>query len=126
MLACLVTVLMCCKAPATKPALADPLCPGYIGITFVEVGRGVRVDSIYPQSPASEAELQPNDVIVSLGGMQARQTAEFQRFIFNTPPRTVLAMVIERNGKEIQGTIRIGYRPADFPHRIIQDSDDEP
>jgi carboxyl-terminal processing protease len=70
-----------------------------IGLTVTQVKQGLRVESVFPHSPASEAGLAPGDLIVSVGG------------------KSIAGVSSEVSTEEIKGPegteVTIGVKPAD-------------
>jgi serine protease Do len=63
--------------------------------------RGVLVSSVTPGSPAARAGLRPGDVILSIDGNAVNDTNVLRNRIAGTPPGTVVALKILRNGQEL-------------------------
>ena len=54
------------------------------------------VDRVVANSPAAEAGLQPDDLIVSVGGQVIRNVGEFKEAIATAAPEVELELVVKR------------------------------
>lgn len=59
---------------------------------------GVVIAEVSPNTPASEADLKPGDVVVEFDGERIRSASQFTRVVSETPPRKRVTMVVIRNG----------------------------
>ncbi|MFP6899643.1 MAG: trypsin-like peptidase domain-containing protein [Opitutales bacterium] len=69
---------------------------------------GARVNSVVPGSPADDAGLRENDVIVSLGDQPVRSVAELRVFISRTPPGEPIRLGWFREGRRKSFEIKLG------------------
>jgi len=69
---------------------------------------GARVASIWPDSPASEAALQPGDVILQIGHVLIEDDAHLVDVMRLTEIGTQVPLVVWRDGEEIQLPITVG------------------
>lgn len=60
----------------------------------------VRLEEISPNSPALEAGLQPNDIIISVNGQTVEQTNDVSTIIYANLDKP-LTLVVNRNGQEV-------------------------
>lgn len=98
---------------------------GYLGVQFSELQTVVggdapqapplrefpRVDSVYPGSPASKAGLRRGDVVMMMGGQDARRPVPLDKLL---RPLVRLPLRIQRDGAQRDYTIVVEKRPADF------------
>jgi S1-C subfamily serine protease len=70
-----------------------------------------RVDSVYPGSPASKAGLHRGDVVLLMGGQDARRPVALDKLL---RPLTKLPVRVQRDGAQKDYTIIVEKRPADF------------
>jgi serine protease Do len=94
----------------------------YLGITMEDVTsqnmatyrlnieRGVIVRAVEPGSPAAEAKLQENDIILEFGGMPAWSTEQFGSLVRQTPPGRKVELAVSRGGKRINLSVELGKR----------------
>jgi len=81
---------------------------GYAGLPELD-GRanGVRVaGSVAPDTPAGEAGLDRDDVLVAVGGRAVSGAGEVEAAIANTPPGSTLSLTFLRRGVTIQAQLR--------------------
>jgi len=60
---------------------------------------GVLVTGVEKESPAEQAGLKPNDIIVSLNGNETKNFIVFRRQVIGLAPQTQLALKVYREGK---------------------------
>ncbi|MEN6643876.1 MAG: PDZ domain-containing protein [Armatimonadia bacterium] len=72
---------------------------------------GILVDMIIDGAPAADL-LQPNDVIMSVGGKAVRQIAEVIDAIRARPPHTKLEIEVVRNKQRCSVVVELGEEPA--------------
>ncbi len=72
--------------------------------------KGVIVRSVQKRSPAEDAKLQENDVIVDYGGYPVWSSAQFRRLVEETPTGRKVDLVVSRDGKRMNLTAQIGTR----------------
>ncbi len=92
--------------------LADE--PGIAEALGLEESRGLRVDFAYEGTPACEAGLQHDDVVLELNGEPIYDFAELQRMIARTEPGETVKLKVWRNNQEITIPVEIGEQPEDF------------
>ncbi|MFH1276786.1 MAG: DegQ family serine endoprotease [Candidatus Eisenbacteria bacterium] len=98
---------------------------GWIGIGIQEVSReiqdaldlpdknGVLISNVMDDSPAAEAKLERQDVIVSLNGRKVESMRTFRNEIADTPPGSDVRLGILRKGKTIDKTVTLGRLPGE-------------
>lgn len=96
---------------------------GYLGVQAVEVtsenyakfglreARGVAVESVTENSPATAAGLQPGDVIVRLNGDAVDSVRKLTRLIAEIAPDHEVRITVLRGGGEKELTATLGKRP---------------
>ncbi|MBI3172523.1 MAG: site-2 protease family protein [Chloroflexi bacterium] len=70
------------------------------GLQGVPVKGPVRLEEISPASPALEAGLQPNDVILSINGQTVSQSSDVSNIIYNNLDKP-LTLVVDRGGQQV-------------------------
>ena len=63
--------------------------------------KGVIVRSVQEDSPAEEASLRENDVILEFGGQSVWSTRQFSRLVSETPAGRSVAITVSRDGNRI-------------------------
>jgi len=75
--------------------------------------RGVLVNSVEPGGPGEQAGLHAGDVITAVDKVPVNDSNGLRNRIAGTPPGTNIALTIERDGKEMQLSARLGELPVD-------------
>ena len=93
---------------------------GYLGIQarqsapgVVETD-GVIIDDVYPNSPASEAKLQRNDVIKKFNNHIVRNITELRSLVSQVELNKKVDMEVVRGGNTMKVTAEIKEQPADY------------
>ena len=99
----------------------------YVGITGIDVetyemGYGVDLFADYgvviietmKNSPASQAGLQPNDVVISIDGKKIETMSELKRKLYDYQDGDKAEFTILRNGEEIKVTVTLKIKPDTF------------
>jgi S1-C subfamily serine protease len=96
---------------------------GYLGIQLQEldknlaqgmglnIDRGIVVQGVQPNTPASKAGFQTGDVIVRFDGEDVRDEGKFRLKVASTPVGKAVPVVVVREGKEEKVTVTLGERP---------------
>jgi serine protease Do len=72
--------------------------------------KGVIVRSVQKRSPAEDAKLQENDVILEYGGYPVWSASQFSRLVEETPPGRKVDLAVSRDGKRLSLTAQIATR----------------
>jgi S1-C subfamily serine protease len=103
----------------------DRQADGYIGVQFSELQTVMgedapqapplreypRIDSVYSGSPASKAGVRRGDIVLLIGGTDARRPVQLDRLL---RPLTKLPVRVQRDGAHKDLTIVVEKRPTDF------------
>ena len=101
-------------ATATVPAMvADHL--------NLDVGTGVIVRTVVPDSPAEKAGLSPNDIILSVGGTAVGNPEALSSAIQEREPGDRIAIDLIHKGKPAKVEVTLAGRPANEVSGIGQD-----
>jgi serine protease Do len=110
--------------------LLDPRhpAPGWLGFNLQDVtpelaeplgaprSKGAVVSAVEPSGPASQASLQPGDVLDQINGQKLDDSRAFMRAIAIVPPGEVVHLTVWRNGhmQEIPATVAAwpNYKPG--------------
>ena len=84
------------------------------------VVRGALVYRIYPGSPAAEAGLEENDVIVSAQGQPVTAREDISTTIYSVPAGTPLNLEVRRGERTFQATLRPVQPPRGLGLRILE------
>jgi len=92
---------------------------GYIGVSVQSVTpeiaqsfglrepRGALVGDLEPGGPAASAGIRQGDIVVAYGGRTLKNANDLPRLVAETPVGKRVAVVLVRDGKEVQATVRI-------------------
>ena len=116
-------ILAACSAGAqTRTIFQSNSGDSFLGISMEDVTasnmseykltdeKGAIVRSVQEGSPAEEAGLRENDVIVEFEGQAVLSTRQFSRLVSETPVGRKVAVTVSRDGKRINLTATIGER----------------
>lgn len=78
----------------------------------LQIGKsvGVLIEKVVPESPASEAELKPYDVILALGDQKLFNRDQLLSLLVTTEPNTEVDLAIVRAGETITVPVTLGSR----------------
>ncbi len=106
---------------------------GYIGINFQPMddnlaraldlpdARGVIVTQVVDDSPAADAGIQSEDVIIRFDGRRIESTSDFRRSVAEKMPGTEVTLTIIRDGDEQDVAVTLG----EFPSEELEEADQE-
>lgn len=98
---------------------------GFLGISIQNVdqnlanwfgikdGHGVLIAGVNPGSPASEAGLQRDDVIVEYEGQPIQEANSFRSRVSTTAPGSRVSIVVIRDGERLTKTVTLGEMEGD-------------
>lgn len=96
---------------------------GYLGIQLREldaklaqgmglnIQKGIVVEGVQPNTPASKAGFQTGDVIVRYDGEDVRDDGKFRLKVAETPVGKSVPVIVVRGGKEEKVNVTVGERP---------------
>lgn len=122
-------------APAPQEMLApaaDLPGEGYLGIVMKDLSEdqakalgimppAIRVTEVVKNSPAERAGLRTGDVIVQFGGEKPQGMASLAQRARQVPPKSVVAVLVLREGREMKLDVEIGVRPKPAIRRVPED-----
>jgi serine protease Do len=73
--------------------------------------RGVIVRSVQEESPAEEAALRENDVILEFAGQSVWSSRQFSRLVSETPAGRAVTITVSRDGKRVNLSATLRTRP---------------
>lgn len=97
---------------------------GYLGVAIRDVDgetaeelrlpevRGARVTDVREDSPAAEAGLREDDVVVRYNGEPVESVAALRRLVRETPPGREARLGVIRDGARREVTVQVGERPG--------------
>ena len=105
----------------TIQAVTDDLAATY----GLDEARGALVSSVTPDSPAEEAGIEPEDVILSADDRQIDDNSDLSRYISSKAPGTVVQLEVLRSGSRLKLPITLGTFP-DAESRVATEETDRP
>ena len=91
-----------------SPANLPPALGNQLDVPVIE---GLLIVRVVPDSPAAEAGLQAEDVIVELGGEPIRNTGELSKFLIAHPPGDTVNVVYFRGNEKRSGQVTLAEQP---------------
>ena len=79
----------------------------------LEFPRGALVAGVGPGTPAEVGGVQQGDVIIELDGKTIENVAHLRKTVAATDPGTEIAVIVMRNGEQVNLTVRVGERTED-------------
>ncbi|MDH4291980.1 MAG: RIP metalloprotease RseP [Dehalococcoidia bacterium] len=98
--------------PLVNIFLAFVLLSAFLGlpVSFV-TGNGLMVHSVTVNSSAEEAGIEPGDIILEVGGQPLHRWGDMQDIVNSVEEGTELTLLLQRNGQEIQTTVKPKFDP---------------
>lgn len=99
----------------------------YLGITYtmidgelavlnnLPVQNGALISDVVPGAPASEAGLQPGDIILSINGTSLARDNSLRYVLTQYEPGDQVDLTVLRDGRELTLTVTLIARPANLP-----------
>lgn len=88
--------------------------PGLARTFGLEQDRGVLIEEVRPDTPASKAGLKADDVVLAVGDEKIDSVKQLQGLVAQTKPGNTLDVVVWRDGKEMTIPVKIEAQPEDF------------
>ena len=90
--------------------------PGYLGIRLKKEGDGLLVTDVMKNSPALDAGLKPDDVIMKIDSesMKDADTADLIKIVAGMRPGTVVPIEVKRGELTLTVKVKLAARPPDF------------
>jgi serine protease Do len=82
---------------------------------------GLRVLSVDPESPAGRAGIRSGDVVRELNGTTLGQSVDFYIALIGRHPGDRLRLVVEREGRPVETTLRLDERPKPDASRLVRE-----
>ena len=83
-------------------------------------GQGLRVRSVYPNSPAARAGLEPGDVVVAIDGRPVEGRDDFDTALASAGTGRALAVAFRREGQERMARLTTERTPDDLGLEILR------
>jgi serine protease Do len=101
----------------------EPLTEALAETYGLEEARGAVVTSVTPGSPAEDAGIQPDDVVLSANGKKIEDSSDLSRHIASIAPGTTVELTVLRDGKRREISITLGTFPEDPPTVARQETE---
>jgi membrane-associated protease RseP (regulator of RpoE activity) len=82
----------------------------WLGVTFVIVDDGARVNYVVPNSPADDAGLEAGDIITEVNGRNVTESNPLDELIQRYDPGDWVELTVNRNGRERMIEVRLASR----------------
>ncbi len=89
-----------------------PLNPSIAAQIGIQQTQGVVVADVSPGSPASQAGLQPYDVITAIDNTPLRSDSDLAQFVNQHKPGDVLSLSVIRNNQNMTAKLTLGTAPS--------------
>lgn len=130
--------------PGVAPAVAAPSVPappvppqeaGFLGVAIDDVtrgeaeelglgeARGALITEVVEESPAAEAGLLEDDVVLSWNGQEVMGALHLRRLVRETPPGRTVSVALFRDGQRREMDVTVGERSG--PSVTLRAMDDE-
>lgn len=83
---------------------------GNISFGWFGAGSSVAIKSVSEGSPAAEAGLQQNDILIAVNGEAISRASDFERIILNSKIGLVLKLTLNRDGKDLEAEVTVGQQ----------------
>jgi len=98
---------------------------GWVGFevdeqSSIKAGRRVILTEIFPETPAAEAGLLPDDVLVQVGAYTVRTLDDLRNAMFYTRVGQFVDIRVLRDEAEKMLSVKLAERPADEPLQIVE------
>jgi len=90
----------------------------------LDTNHGAVVTDVQPNSPAAEAGVQSQDVIVSFGGREIANHRQLAATVARSPIGSKQPLVVIRDGKEVKLTVTVREQPKNFGVRAGDESEE--
>lgn len=97
----------------------QPLTEDLAATYGLDEARGAIVTSVTPDSPAEEAGIEPDDVVLSANGRAIADSSDLSRYIASLTPGTEVDLTVLRDGGEKALSITLGTFPED-PTTVVR------
>jgi serine protease Do len=83
-----------------------------------EDASGALVSRVIPGSPAEEAGIQDEDIVIKFNGQDVDGAAHLKNLVGSLQPNAKATVTVLRDGKEKKITLKVGERPKKFASRM--------
>jgi uncharacterized iron-regulated protein len=108
--------------PAERQAQGNGLCPGMprrpmlgIRLKTLDQGKGVLIESVMPKSPAAQAGLKPQDILVAIDGNSVSRLSDLHNAIAGSKGASDFVFKIDRQGRIMELPVHIEKASSALP-----------
>jgi putative serine protease PepD len=95
----------------------QPVKHAYVGVELTSTSTGgAQVSAVQPNSPATNAGLEPGDLITAINSKAITSTEQFIATVDSYSPGTTIRLTIKRNGQTHSIPLTLGTRPQSTPN----------
>jgi serine protease Do len=91
----------------------EPLTEALAETYGLEKAQGAVVTSVTPGSPAEDAGIEPDDVVLNANGKKIEDSSDLSRHIASIAPGTIVELTVLRDGEQREISITLGTFPDD-------------
>ncbi|MGC1274811.1 MAG: Do family serine endopeptidase [Planctomycetaceae bacterium] len=84
-----------------------------------DVGKGVLVNNVFPDTPGEKAGLKPGDVIVKIGETKVTSPQQLQGLVERLPAGKEAGFVVLRDGKKLDLGVTVAAMPGDYGTTVV-------
>jgi serine protease Do len=103
-----------------RGARRPPRNRGFLGVQLGDAEPGARIRTVYEESAAKEAELQPEDVVVRAADKDVASSEDLVEIIGSRKPGDEVTLVVQRGGEELTVSAVLGKVPSQGRRGIDQ------
>ncbi|MGI8711903.1 MAG: S1C family serine protease [Solirubrobacteraceae bacterium] len=101
------------KRIASAIIAGSPVKHPFVGILLKnDAGGGAQISQVQANTPASDAGLQPGDVVTAVNGKSVNTTDDLIATLDTFAPGATITMTVHRQGQAKQIKVKLGDRPA--------------
>jgi putative serine protease PepD len=91
----------------------SPVKHPFVGILLKDdAGGGAQISQVQPNTPATDAGLEPGDVVTAVNGKTVNTTDDLIATLDTFSPGQTITMTVKRQGQTKQIKVKLGNRPA--------------
>jgi Do/DeqQ family serine protease len=84
--------------------------------------KGVLINRVVPESPASAGGLRRGDIVISFGGTRVSGVKEFQKMVAGVSPGSDVTLEILRSGKRMKVTVKLAELEGPPPRAVSREA----
>jgi putative serine protease PepD len=93
-----------------------PVRHAYVGVFLnSSTSGGAQISSVQGGSPATDAGLEPGDIVTAIDGKAITTTQQFIETVDAYSPGQTISLTVKRNGRTLHIKLKLGMRPSTQP-----------